>query len=59
MNTNTKHNEYIKQGVNPKHFVVFTSNGKVLRPNPNYDPSRCQACGEKKGIFGHTCKGGR
>lgn len=56
MTSNNKHNEYVLQGKNPKVLVVYTSAGKVTKLNPQYDPRKCAICGERKGIFGHTCK---
>lgn len=52
----TKFNEYTsKAQKNPKTIVVFTSNGKIVRPNPSYDPNKCAICGQRKGLF-HACK---
>lgn len=55
-----KHNEFTKQGntSNPKVLVTYTSNGKIVRPNPAYDPNKCGKCNGHKGLF-HNCKGGK
>lgn len=52
---NTTQKNYTQKDMNPKYVIIHTSNGKIVRPNPNYDPNKCGKCGGRKGIF-HNCK---